>query len=204
MKPISAFEYLLIISPSQEIKRFVWHLKRIFADRYNCTTATSSVPHITMGNWKRSDCDEARIITSIGGYAETISPFIAHFDGLGKFKSETIFVNVLNKEPFEEISKGLKTATKALLEKHVKFPDNAHLTVARKMETHQFESAWSEWKDEEFKASCEVNGMILLRRSLGKEGPGKYRTIATFLFRGKTPPIKQLALDFWKENQAPN
>lgn len=196
MKPISAFEYLLIISPSQEIKHYVNMLKRIFADRYKCTMAVGLTPHITMGNWGRSDHDEARIIATIFGFTETISPFIAHFDGLGNFRTETIFVRVLNKEPFEEISKGLKTSTKALLEKHVKFPDNAHVTVARKMETHQFESAWSEWKDEKFKASCEVNEMILLRRSVGKERRDKYRTIATFPLRGKTPPIKQLALDF--------
>lgn len=196
MKTFSLFEYLLIISPSQEIKRYVNMLKRIFADRYKCTMAVGLTPHITMGKWGRSDYDEARIIASICGFAETINPFIAHFDGLSNFKPETIFVSVLNKKPFEEISKGLKTSSKALLEKHVKFPENAHLTVARKMETHQFESAWSEWKDEEFKASCEVNEMILLRKSVGKEGRDKYRTIATFPFGGKTQPIKQLALDF--------
>jgi 2'-5' RNA ligase len=194
MKTFSLFEYLLIISPSEEISRFVWHLKRIFADRYGCTIAASSAPHITMGNWGRSDHDEARIIASISGFAETISPFIAHFDGLGNFKTQTIFINVLNKEPFAEIRKGLKDL--ALLESDVIFPSVPHLTVARSMKADQFESAWSEWKDEEFKASCEVNGMILLRKSLGKEGPGKYQTIATFPFRGKTPPIKQLALDF--------
>ena len=196
MKPISVFEYLLIISPSQEIKRYVNMLKRIFADRYGCTIAASSAPHITMGNWGRSDYDQAKIIASIGRFADTISPFIAHFDGLGNFKPETIFVNVLNKKPIEEISKGLKTSTKALFEKHVEFRNNAHLTVARKMELRQFESAWSEWKDEEFKASCEVNEMILLRKSVGKEGRDKYRTIANFPLRGKKPSIKQLALDF--------
>lgn len=193
MKTFSLFEYLLIISPSQEIKRFVWHLKRIFADRYKCTTAARSVPHITMGNWKRSDHDEARIIARIYGFAETISPFIAHFDSLGCFKTETIFVNVLNKEPFAEIRKRLIDST--LLNNDVTFPSVPHLTVAKSMEAAQFESAWNEWKDEKFKASCEVNGMILLRKSVGKERD-KYQTITIFPFRGKTPPIKQLALDF--------
>lgn len=196
MIKITVFEYLLIISPSEEVRRFVWRIKRIFADRYKCTMAVGLIPHITMGNWGRSDCDEARIITNIGRFAETMSPFIAHFEGLSHFKTETIFVSVLNKEPFEEISKGLKTSTRALFQNHVEFPENAHLTVARKMELHQFESAWSEWKDEELKASCEVNEMILLRRSVGKEGCGKYQKIATFPLRGKKPPMEQLALDF--------
>lgn len=196
MKPISVFEYLLIISPSQEIKSFVWHLKRIFADRYGCTIAASSAPHITMGNWGRSDYDQAKIITSIGRFAETISPFIAHFDGLDHFKTKTIFVNVLNKEPFAEIREGLKDSTQHLLKHDVIFPGVPHLTVAKSMEADQFKSAWSDWKDEEFKASCEVNEMILLRKSVGKERRDKYRTIATFPLRGKKPPIKQLALDF--------
>lgn len=194
METLSLFEYLLIISPSQEIKRYVNMLKRIFADRYKCTTAVGLTPHITMGNWGRSNHDEARIIASLYGFAETISPFIAHFDGLDNFKTHTIFVSVLNKEPFAEIRKGLKDLT--LLENNVIFPSVPHLTVARSMEADQFESAWSEWKNEEFKASCEVSEMILLRRSIGKEGRGKYRTIVTFPLRGKKPPIKQLALDF--------
>lgn len=196
METLSLFEYLLIISPSQEIKRYVNMLKRIFADRYKCTMAVGLTPHITMGNWGRSNHDETRIIASLYGFAETISPFIAHFDGLGKFDPATIFVNVLNKKPFAEIRKGLKDSTRHSLKSDVIFPSVPHLTVARSMEADQFESAWSEWKDEKFKASCEVSEMILLRRSIGKEGRGKYRTIATFPLRGKKPPIKQLALDF--------
>lgn len=196
MKPISVFEYLLIISPSAEISRFVWRLKRIFADRYKCTMAVGSAPHITMGKWRRSNYDEARIISNLCRFAETVSPFIAQFDGLGNFKTETIFVNISHLAPFDEISKGLTTSTKDLVKKYVKFPDNAHLTIARRMEPHQFELAWSEWKNEEFKASCEVNEMILLRRPIHKERPGNYQTIATIPFRGRTPHIEQLQIGF--------
>lgn len=196
MKPISFFEYLLIISPSEEISRFVWHLKKIFADRYKCTMAASSAPHITVGNWRRSDYDQAKIIASIGRFAKTISPFMAHFDGLGHFKTKTIFVNVLNKEPFAEISEGLKGSTRHLLKHDVIFPGVPHLTVARSMEADQFESAWSEWKSEEFKASCEVNEMILLRRPFEKHEVNRFEKIAVFPFGGTGSFGGQLQLQF--------
>ena len=64
------------------------------------------------------------------------------------------------------------------------------------MESEQFERAWSEWKNEEFKDSCEVNGMTLLRREIYEEGHGTYETIATFPFAGKEPHIQQLEFRF--------
>lgn len=195
MKPISVFEYLLIISPSEEISRYGWRLKRIFANRYGCTTALRS-PHITMGNWRHSDHDEARIIGNITRFAETVNPFLAQFDGLGNFAPKTIFVDVFNKEPFARISKGLKESTQHLLKKYVVFPGIAHLTIARSMNPDQFELAWSEWKNEEFKGSFEVKEMLLLRRTVEEERHGSFQPIATIPFVGKTPTPKQLDFHF--------
>jgi 2'-5' RNA ligase len=195
MTPIRIFEYLLIISPSEEINRYGWRLKRIFADRYGCTKALRS-PHITMGNWRRDDSDEAIIISNIIGFAETVSPFLAQFDGLGNFPPKTIFVNVSNKAPFAEVSKGLKESTQHLLKKDVIFPGTAHLTIARSMNPDQFKLAWSEWKNEEFKASFEVKEMVLLRRSVDGQAHGNYQAIATIPFSGKTTPAKHLGFGF--------
>ncbi len=202
MKTMNIFEYLLIISPDEEIKSYVMRLKKLFADRYGCKKAAGLIPHITMGNWLRSHYDEERIIANIKRFAETANPFLAQFDGLGKFDNhakdnfKTIFVNVFNKESFAHISKGLNRSSRHLLKKFATFPGTAHLTIARSMESEQFERAWSEWENEEFKAYCEVSGMILLRRELYKDGHGTYETIATFPFAGKEPHIQQLKLGF--------
>jgi len=104
-------------------------------------------------------------------------------------------VNVFNEESFAEISKGLKNSS-SLLKKNAKFPSPAHLTIARDMKPEQFEQAWSEYENEEFESSCEVSGMILLRRKLYKDGHSTYETIATFPFAGKEPHIKQLEFGF--------
>ena len=192
MKRMDVSEYLLIISPSEEVKRMVMNLKRIFAARYGCKKAAGLIPHITMGNWLRSHYDEARIVANINRFAETVTPFLSQFDGLGKFDPKTIFVNVLNKNSFVEISKGLQNSTSALLTKHVTSPRTAHLTIARSMEPGQFEQAWSEYGSEEFEASCEVNGMTLLRRSFNSN----YAIVAEFPFEGKRPRVEQLGLGF--------
>lgn len=202
MKIMATFEYLLIISPNKRIKRYVMKLKKKFADRYGCEKAAGLIPHITMANWLQSGYHEARIIANIRRFAETVNPFLAQFDGLGKFynrgkdNSKTIVVNVFNKESFAHISKGLNRSSRHLLKKFATFPSTAHLTIARSMESEQFERAWSEWKDKEYKAYCEVSGMILLRRELFKEGHGTYKPIATFPFAGKQPHIQQLELGF--------
>jgi 2'-5' RNA ligase len=139
-----------------------------------------------MGNWRHGDEDEAKIIGSITRFTETVYPFSAQLDGLGNFAPKTIFVNIVNKEPFAEISKGLKQSTQQLLKNDVVFPSIAHLTIARSMKPDQFESAWSDWKNEEFKASFEVKEMLLLRRGVDEERHGNYRPIATLTFSGKT------------------
>ncbi len=197
---MAAFEYLLIISPNERIKHDVMKLKKLFADRYGCEKAIGLIPHITMANWLLSDYREDRVVASIARYTETVNPFFAQFDGLGKFdnrgknNSKTIVVNVVNKESFAHISKGLNRSSRHLLKKFATFPGTAHLTIARSMQSEQFERAWSEWRDKKYKAYCEVSRMILLRRELFKEGHGTYQTIATFPFAGKQPHIQQLEL----------
>lgn len=149
-----------------------------------------------MGNWLHSGDREAQIISAIDRFTKTVHPFWAQFDGLGKFDPKTIFVNVFNKESFADISKGLKNSTSSLLTKHVTFPCTAHLTIARSMELGQFEQAWSEYENEEFEASCEVNQIILLRRPIGKGGYSNYKKIAGFHLEGKRPLVEQLELGF--------
>ncbi|WP_192347811.1 2'-5' RNA ligase family protein [Algoriphagus sp. Y33] len=193
---MNIFEYLLIISPNEEINRDVMSLKKEFANRYGCKKAAGLTPHITMGNWLQSSYREARIIANIKRFAETVNPFLAQFDGIGKFEPKTIFVDVLNKESFADISRGLRHSSSSLLKKHVAFPSTAHLTIARSMEPEQFEQAWSDYKNEEFKDSCEINGMILLRRPFRKEGYSKFNRIGSFPFEGKRPHVEQLELGF--------
>jgi len=70
---MNIFEYLLIISPSEEVKRMVMNLKRIFADRYGCEKAAGLIPHITMSNWLHSGDREAQIISAIELYENRTS-----------------------------------------------------------------------------------------------------------------------------------
>ncbi|WP_339874775.1 2'-5' RNA ligase family protein [uncultured Algoriphagus sp.] len=193
---MNIFEYLLIISPSEEIKLMVMNLKRIFANRYGCEKAAGLIPHITMSNWLHNGDRETQIISTIDRFAKTVHPFLAQFDGLGKFDPKTIFVNVFNREYFSEISKGLKNSTNYLLKNDAKFPSPAHLTIARDMKPEQFEQAWSEYGNEEFEAFCKVEGMVLLKRPFSKDGYKKYDVVAEFPFEGKKPRVEQLELGF--------
>lgn len=119
--------------------------------------ATQSAPHTTMAGWLHNDHHEAKIINNIREFAETLSPFVVPFDSFGQFGSKAIFINVPNQAPFSKISKGLKGSIRGLLGEKIKFPTPAHLTIARNMESIQFENAWGEWKEKEFQSFLSRN-----------------------------------------------
>lgn len=193
---LGLYEYLLLISPNELVRRFAWKIKQFFTQQYDCTKANRLSPHITVGTFLLREKLESTIVRSLEHFAITVEPFKAEFDGFGSFSSQTIFLNISNNQPFAQLSKGSKHASARFTSNNSHFSSNAHLTIARAMDAEQFRDAWQDWKDKSFKASFNVSEMILLRRPFEKDKVSRFEKIATFPFGGTDPSGGQLQLQF--------
>lgn len=75
------------------------------------------------------------------------------------------------------------------------FPkQHPHVTLARGMSSEQFEKAWPEYEGKEFKASFEVNEMVLLKKELFSQT--NYQIVKHFKFTAVEKKGVQLQLLF--------
>ncbi|MBN7809402.1 2'-5' RNA ligase family protein [Algoriphagus sp. H41] len=190
------YEYLLLTTPNETVGRFAWNLKRLFTKNYRCLQADMLSPHITVGTFLLRKKLESKIVDKLREFAMTVTPFTAEFDGFGSFPKKVVFLDIANKEPFHELSKGSRDSSSRFNNDNSHFSFNAHLTIARSMNAEQFENAWRDWKDKAFKASSDVNEMLLLRRPFHHEQRNRFEKVTTFVFRGKKGTGGQLKLDF--------
>jgi 2'-5' RNA ligase len=139
--------------------------------------------------------NEKQFIYYFERFSKSINPFDIQLNGFGQFPPNTIYVNVLTKEPIINIVKNMKIKFSGFLRptKHQKpfFILNPHLTIARRMLESQYYRAWEEWKDTEYISTFRANEMILLKRKITG---GKCETIARFPFEGNGMSDVQLML----------
>lgn len=188
------YEYLLVLSPHEELRNQVQSIKKEFADKYKAPLAFHTRPHIMLVNFLAYQMTQERLLNRIGTIAMGITPFKVELKGFGAFPSHTIYANVATKVPIQEVVKELKSATQLMtLNKDNKphFIEESHLTICRKLKPWQFEQGWLEYSHRHFTGRFMADSMILLKRPVGEKG---YQSIMRFEFQNLAVSTKQGSL----------
>lgn len=192
------YEYLLVLSPHEELWNRIMKVKENFAMEYKTDFARRGKPHITLANFVQYGMMEERIINRLHNVSMGFPPFKVELKDFGSFPSHTIYINVTSKLPIQNLVKTIRTDGQRLMkldnDNKPHFILEPHLTIARKLKPWQYEKAWLEYSNSHFTGRFIANGMTLLRR-LNVESPEgykmKYQTIATFDFRNLPVTTKQ-------------
>ena len=166
-------EYLLVLSPHEELWKRIQKLKEEFADKYKTSVAKYTKPHITLVNFVTWDMMEERILQRLQMTAMGIAPFKVELRDFGSFPSHTIFINVVSKLPVQNLVKEIKAAQRLMkLNKENKphFIDEPHLTICRKLKPWQYEQGWLEYSNRHFTGRFIADSMLLLKRPAGDKG----------------------------------
>ncbi|HVF80665.1 MAG TPA: 2'-5' RNA ligase family protein [Flavisolibacter sp.] len=188
------YEYLLVVSPHEELRNQIQTIKRAFADKYKAPQAVHTKPHIPLVNFYSYELTQERIINRIGTIAMGITPFKIELNGFGSFPSHTIYANVTTKVPVKEMVRELKSAQQLMtLNKEHKphFIEESHLTICRKLKPWQFEQGWLEYSHRHFSGRFIADSMVLLKRPAGEKG---YQAIMRFEFQALAVNTKQASL----------
>lgn len=191
------YEYLLVLSPHEELWKRIMKVKEQFAEEYKSDHARWGKPHITLVNFVQHTMMEERIINGLRKVAMGFPPFKVELKDYGSFPSHTIYINVTSKLPVQGLVKEIRASSQRLMKLNddhkPHFILEPHLTIARKLKPWQYEKGWLEYSNKHFTGRFIAEGMTLLKRPFGEfEGQRpKYQVAARFEFQNLPVATKQ-------------
>lgn len=184
-------EYLIVLSPHEELWNKIKKVKEEFAEKYKSEHAKWGKPHITLANFVQFEMMEEKLVNRLNTIAMGYHPIKIELKHFGSFPSHTIFINVDTQLQIKSLVKELRPAQQLMtLNKDNKphFFDTPHLTVARKLVPWQYEKAWLEYSNKQFTGRFIANEMLLLKRPIDEK---KYKIVQRLEFQNLPVTTKQ-------------
>lgn len=183
-------EYLLVLSPHEDLRNKIIHVKKEFYAKFKAPAALWGKPHITVAKFVVWQMMEDRIVNRLKIAAMGMPPFKVMLKDYGSFPSHTIFINVTSQQPIKNLVKEVRK-TKRLMkspEFDPYFTNEPHLTVARLLTAEQYEKSWLEYSHRSFTGSFIADGMLLIKRLVGEKA---YQIVQRFEFMNLPVTTKQ-------------
>ena len=185
-------EYLLVLSPHEELWNKIMKVKEEFAGKYQSDHARWGKPHITLVNFVQYEMMEERLINRLNVVGMSYPPFKVELKDFGSFPSHTIYINVTYKVPVQGLVKEVRSEAQRLMklndENKPHFILEPHLTIARKLKPWQYEKGWLEYSNKSFTGRFIADAMLLLKRPVGEM---KYKIVRRFDFQNLPVLTKQ-------------
>jgi 2'-5' RNA ligase len=185
-------EYLLVLSPNQDLWNRIQKVKEEFANTYDSAHARWIKPHITLVNFVQYEMMEERIVNRLNTIGMAQYPFKVELKDFGSFPSHTIYINVTSKVPIQELVKTIRSETQKLMklddDNKPHFILEPHLTIARKLKPWQYEKGWLEYSHKHFSGRFIADAMLLLKRPVGEL---KYQVASKFSFQNLPVSTRQ-------------
>ena len=165
-------EYLLVLTPPEDLWQKIVRIKGEFAEKYKVSSAKYLKPHIALVNFLTLDMMEEKIIQRLQSIAMGIAPFKIELKDYGSYPSHTIYVNVISKLPIQHIIRQLKEAQRLMKlnnENKPHFIEEPHIGIARKLKPWQYEQGWLEYSHRQFTGRFIADHMLLLKRRAGEK-----------------------------------
>ena len=186
------YEYLLVLSPHEELWNRIMKVKEEFSAQYKSDHAKWGKPHITLVNFVQYAMMEERIINRLQTIAMGYPPFKVELKDFGSFPSHTIYINVTSKLPIQNLIKEIRADGQRLMklndDNKPHFIMEPHLTIARKLLPWQYEKSWLEYSNRHFTGKFIADAMLLLKRPVEEK---KYQIAQRFEFQNLPVNIKQ-------------
>ena len=186
------YEYLLVLSPHEELRNRMMKVKEEFSEKYKSESAKRGKSQIALVNFTQYAMKEERIVNRLRTVAMGYPPFKVELKGFGSFPSHTIYINVTSKLPIQNLVKEIRSEGQRLMklndDNKPYFIMEPHLTIARKLQPWQYEKGWLEYSNKHFTGRFIADSMTLLKRPVGEM---KYQAVERFEFQNLPVTTKQ-------------
>jgi 2'-5' RNA ligase len=184
-------EYLLVLSPHEELRNRITEIKKDFYNTYQASSALGGKSHLTLVRFTQLEMLEERIVNRLKTVAMGYHPFKIELKDFGSYPSHTLFINVTTKEPIQRLVREVKESQRLMKldnEHKPHFMDDPHLTIARKLLPWQYEKGWLEYSHRHFTGRFIADSMLLLKRRAGDKA---YQIAQRFEFMNLPVSTKQ-------------
>jgi 2'-5' RNA ligase len=167
------YDYLLVLSPHEEMRNKIIKLKNEFGEKYKAPVSRLTKPHITLARFINRGMTEEKLVNRLQAISMGIKPFKVECKDFGSFPSHTIFINVVSRAPIQGLVKELKPAQPLMKlnnEHKPHFIDEPNFTICRKLKPWQYEQGWLEYSHRHFNGSFIADSMLLIKRPSGLKG----------------------------------
>lgn len=186
------YEYLLVISPHEELWNRIIKEKETFAEKYKADHAKWTKPHITLVNFLQYELMEERLLNRLKMIAMGFHPIKVELKDYGSFPSHTIYMNVVSKLPVQSLVKTIRSEAQRLMklndDNKPHFMLEPYIPVARKLQPWQYEKGWLEYSHKHFTGRFIADAMLLLKRPVGES---KYQIVQRLEFQNLAVTTKQ-------------
>ena len=185
-------EYLLVLSPHEELWNRIKEVKQKFSEDYRSEQAKWGKPHITLANFLQYEMMEERLINRLKMIAMGFHPIKVELRDYGSFPSHTIYINVVSKLPIQSLVKEIRSEAQRLMklndDNKPHFILEPYISIARKLQPWQYEKGWLEYSHKHFTSRFIADGMLLLKRPVGEL---RYQIVQRFEFQNLAITTKQ-------------
>jgi 2'-5' RNA ligase len=165
-------EYMLVLSPHEELRNKIMQLKKEFFDAFKSPFSVWSKPYIPLITFMQYGMLEERILGRLKTVAKAYHPFKIELKDFGSLPAHTIFINITSRQPIRKLVmeiKGFQQLMKTDNENKPYFSEEPHISIARKLSTWEYEKAWPEYSVKTFTGRFLADRMLLLKRSAGEK-----------------------------------
>ncbi len=184
-------EYLLVIEPHEALRDKIMQVKKYFADTYDCPSAATGRPNITLARFQQYEMIEQRVIHRLQLMATAQASFVVELHDFGSSPTHSIHINVTTQIQIVELVKSLRPIQHLMkIDKDRKphFITQPFVTVARKLLPWQYEKGWLEMSHTHFSGRFDVEHLVLLRK---REGEKRYEVVKKFALMNVKESIVQ-------------
>ena len=164
-------EYLLVLSPNEELRNRISAVRSAFNEAYEPSMPLSGKPHLALVRFVAWSMLEEKLVNRFQHIAMGFVPFKVELRDFGSFPSHTIYINVATKLPVQQLIRELKSVQKLMKadpDQDPHFIAEPFIPVARKLLPWQYEKGWLEYSHKHFSAKMIADGMLVLKRPAGE------------------------------------
>ncbi len=165
-------EYLLVIQPHEALCDEIIGLKKYFAEKYDCPSAATGMPGITLARFQQFEMIEHKLLYRLQLVAASNDSFMVELHDFGSFPTHTVTINVSTQTQLVELVRSLRPMQQLMKidkERKPHFITQPYITLARKLLPWQYEKGWLELSHTHFSGRFIADHLLLLRRRQGEK-----------------------------------
>ena len=181
-KPVKdLYEYLVVLDIEEELRNRITSIKKEFYLNHKVLSALTGRPNVTLARFESSEMMDQKIKNRLQVISSVIKPFSVVLENFGSYPMHSIFINIINQGPVNELVLKLKGA-RTLMKRSGKDPhfvEEPLVPVAIRLWKEKYKEVIAEYSTKKFYGNFLADSMLLLKRGFEEN---KYKIAGRFHF----------------------